>query len=106
VENLGHYHTQWAFLSCGGLDPEGTTNTNQLVVESERAMIRMTERTIVLADSTKWGKRDMVRTCGWRRHLPPRERRTASSLRAGFSRGLRCWSVIHSDAMHRHLSVP
>lgn len=65
VENLGQYHTQWAFLSCSGLDPDGTTNTNQLVVESERTMIRMSERAVVLADSTKWGKRDMVRTCAW-----------------------------------------
>lgn len=65
VEGLGQYHTRWAFLSCGGLDAEGTTNTNQLVAEAERAMIRMAAKAIVLADSTKWGKRDMVRVCGW-----------------------------------------
>jgi DeoR/GlpR family transcriptional regulator of sugar metabolism len=65
VENLGQYHTRWAFLSCSGLDTEGATNTNQLVVESERTMIRMSERTAVLADSTKWGKRGMVRICNW-----------------------------------------
>lgn len=66
VEDLGHYHTRWAFLSCGGFDAEGATNTNQLVVEAERAMIRMAERAVVLADSTKWEKRDMVRVCLWR----------------------------------------
>ncbi|CAM3098329.1 DeoR/GlpR family DNA-binding transcription regulator [Rariglobus hedericola] len=66
VDNLGQYHTRWAFLSCGGLDAEGTTNTNQLVAEAERAMIRMTTQAIVLADSTKWSKRDMVRVCGWK----------------------------------------
>lgn len=65
VENLGHYHTQWAFLSCGGFDEHGITNTNQLVVESERAMLRMSERAVVLADSSKWRRRDMVRTCAW-----------------------------------------
>jgi DeoR/GlpR family transcriptional regulator of sugar metabolism len=65
VENLAHYHTRWAFLSCGGLDAEGATNTNQLVVESERAMIRMAERAVVLADGSKWSKRDMVRAFAW-----------------------------------------
>lgn len=65
VQNLNHYHTRWAFLSCGGLDAEGATNTNQLVVESERAMIRMAERAVVLADSSKWKRRDMVRAFGW-----------------------------------------
>lgn len=65
VDNLGQYHTRWAFLSCGGLDAEGTTNTNQLVVEAERAMVHMAERAVILADSSKWHKRDMVRACRW-----------------------------------------
>ncbi|MDF3059168.1 MAG: srlR [Rariglobus sp.] len=65
VENLSHYHARWAFLSCSGLDAEGPTNTNQLVVEGERAMIRNAEKAVVLADESKWGKRDMVRLCGW-----------------------------------------
>jgi DeoR/GlpR family transcriptional regulator of sugar metabolism len=65
VENLRQYHSQWAFLSVGGLDPEGATNTNQLVVESERAILESTENAVLLADSSKWGRRDMVRQCAW-----------------------------------------
>lgn len=65
VENLAQYHARWAFLSCGGLDAEGATNTNQLVVESERAMIRAATRAVVLADSSKWTRRDMVRAFAW-----------------------------------------
>ncbi len=65
VENLAQYHARWAFLSCGGLDAEGATNTNQLVVESERAMIRAAARSVVLADSSKWSQRDMVRAFSW-----------------------------------------
>jgi DeoR/GlpR family transcriptional regulator of sugar metabolism len=53
VENLRQYHSQWAFLSVGGLDPEGATNTNQLVVESERAILESTENAVLLADSSK-----------------------------------------------------
>ena len=65
VENIARYHARLAFISAGGLDENGSTNTNQLVVESERAMIRAAERTVILADSTKWSRRDMVRTCTW-----------------------------------------
>ena len=66
VENIAGYHARLAFISVGGLDEHGSTNTNQLVVESERAMIRAAERTVVLADSTKWSRRDMVRACDWK----------------------------------------
>lgn len=65
VANLREYHSRWAFLSVGGLDPQGATNTNQLVVESERAIIKNTDHAVILADHTKWGQRDMVRQCEW-----------------------------------------
>jgi len=65
VANLRQYHSQWAFLSVGGLDPDGATNTNQLVVESERAILENTENAVILADSSKWDRRDMVRQCAW-----------------------------------------
>jgi len=65
VANLRQYHSRWAFLSSGGLDPAGATNTNRLVVESEQAMIAQTENAVILADSGKWDRRDMVRQCAW-----------------------------------------
>lgn len=65
VANLADYHARWTFLSCAGLDAEGATNTNQLVVEGERAMIRGAERAVVLADASKWARRDMVRAFAW-----------------------------------------
>ncbi|MEI7956477.1 MAG: DeoR/GlpR family DNA-binding transcription regulator [Verrucomicrobiota bacterium] len=65
VANLRDYHSRWAFLSVGGLDPQGATNTNQLVVESERAMIEQTENAVILADHSKWDHRDMIRQCTW-----------------------------------------
>ena len=65
VANLREYHSRWAFLSVGGLDPRGATNTNQLVVESERAMIEQTENAVILADHSKWDHRDMIRQCDW-----------------------------------------
>lgn len=65
VANLRQYHSRWAFLSVGGLDLQGATNTNQLVVESERAIIEHTDNAVILADHSKWGHRDMVRQCEW-----------------------------------------
>ena len=65
VANLREYHSRWAFLSVGGMDARGATNTNQLVVESERAMIEETENAVILADHSKWDHRDMIRQCDW-----------------------------------------
>lgn len=65
VANLAQYHARWAFLSAGGLDPEGATNTNHLVVANERAMIAHSDQAVILADSSKWDRQDMARQCSW-----------------------------------------
>lgn len=61
VNTLAQYHADWAFLSVGGICEDGIFNTNELVVESERMMIRNADRTVVLADHTKIGRRSMCR---------------------------------------------
>lgn len=66
VKNLLEYNVRYAFLSCGGMDSTGGMNTNQMVVESERVMIAQSEKAIVLADSSKWLKKDMIRAWEWR----------------------------------------
>jgi DeoR/GlpR family transcriptional regulator of sugar metabolism len=65
VRSIESYHAGKAFLSVGGLDAEGATNTNQMVVESERAMLRQAQKVFVLADSSKWQRREMVRAFSW-----------------------------------------
>lgn len=65
VQSLSQYHARWAFLSVGGLDQTGATNTNQLVVESERTILGIAESVVVLADSSKWGRKEMVRAFSW-----------------------------------------
>lgn len=65
VHSLSRFNAKWAFLSVGGFDEEGATNTNQLVAESERAMIRSAQKSVILADATKAGRRDMVKVCSW-----------------------------------------
>lgn len=61
---LAQYRANWAFLSVGGICEDGIYNTNEFVIESERTMIRNADRTVVLADHSKVGRRSMCRICG------------------------------------------
>ncbi len=65
AESIARYHARLAFLSIGGLDALGGTNTNQLVVEGERAMLKSAQRVVVLADHGKWSRQEMVRAFIW-----------------------------------------
>ncbi len=61
---ISQYHARFAFLSVGGITEYGIYNTNELVVETEMAMIEHAERAIILADHSKIGKRAMCRLVG------------------------------------------
>lgn len=63
IANIKQYHADWAFLSVGGLELDLATNSNQLVVETERAMIEQCDKVIMLADSSKFGKKSMNKMC-------------------------------------------
>ncbi|NJM93428.1 MAG: DeoR/GlpR transcriptional regulator [Cytophagales bacterium] len=63
--NLQQYHADWGFLSAGGLDENGVTNSNQLVVETERTMMAQSERSVILADHSKLGLRSMCKMCDY-----------------------------------------
>lgn len=56
------------FLGVDGIDPEfGLTTTNSLEASLNQAMIEAARRVIVLADSTKFGRRGFGRICGLER---------------------------------------
>lgn len=57
------YHATWAFLSAGGVGPDGVFNTDELVQDVERAMIACADRVAVLADHTKVGARALCHVC-------------------------------------------
>lgn len=61
--NLAQYHAHWAFLSVGGITPDGVFNTNELVVESEKVMISHADQVVILADHSKIGCRAMCQVC-------------------------------------------
>ena len=53
------------FLGVDGIDPEfGLTTTNVMEAQLNRKMIATAQKTIVLADSSKFGKRGFGRICG------------------------------------------
>jgi DeoR family transcriptional regulator of aga operon len=53
------------FLGVDGIDAEfGLTTTNMMEAQLNRAMIRAAQKTIVLADSSKFGKRGFGKICG------------------------------------------
>ncbi len=52
------------FLGCNGIDPEGgVTNINLPEAEIKRAMIAVSRRCVVLADSTKFATRALATVC-------------------------------------------
>lgn len=63
ISNIRQYHANTAFLSVGGIGSEQATNSNQLVVETERAIMEQSEKVIMLADHSKLGKRSMCEIC-------------------------------------------
>lgn len=62
VEFLSDYSVDWTFLGADAVDPTaGITNTNTLEIPVKRAMIGAAARTVVLADSSKFGERALAR---------------------------------------------
>lgn len=53
------------FLGVDGIDPEfGLTTSNMMEAQLNRKMIKTAQKTIVLADSSKFGKRGFGKICG------------------------------------------
>jgi DeoR family transcriptional regulator of aga operon len=53
------------FLGVDGIDPEfGLTTTNMMEAQLNKKMIEASQKTIVLADSSKFGKRGFGKICG------------------------------------------
>lgn len=60
---LAEINCRKAVLSVGGIHDEGCYNSNLLLVETERAMMRAADEVIVVADSTKFGRKSLARLC-------------------------------------------
>lgn len=51
-------------LSVAGVNDEGFFNNNMLLVETERAMMAAADEVMVVADSSKFGRRSLTHLCG------------------------------------------
>lgn len=60
---LDSINVQTAVLSIAGADHRGYYNSNLLLVETERAMMKCADKTIVVADSSKFGKSSLAKLC-------------------------------------------
>ncbi|MBX7166980.1 MAG: DeoR/GlpR family DNA-binding transcription regulator [Pirellulales bacterium] len=60
---LSHVGVRRTVLSVAGITERGYYNSNLLLVETERAMLRAADEIIVVADSTKFGRQSLAHLC-------------------------------------------
>ncbi|MFN9976520.1 MAG: DeoR/GlpR family DNA-binding transcription regulator, partial [Phycisphaerae bacterium] len=63
VEALKAIHVGRLIMGTGGIVAEGLFNSNALLVETERQMIRAAEHVTLVADSSKFGQRALSHLC-------------------------------------------
>ncbi|MEE2641546.1 MAG: DeoR/GlpR family DNA-binding transcription regulator [Planctomycetota bacterium] len=60
---LSELNCRLAFLSVAGIHEDGFYNSNFLLVETEKAMMQAADEVVIIADSTKFGKKSLARLC-------------------------------------------
>ncbi len=60
---LPDLHVHQTIMSCGGITAKGLFNSNVLLVETERQMMRCADMVTVLADHTKIGRQALAFLC-------------------------------------------
>jgi DeoR family fructose operon transcriptional repressor len=63
VEAFAKMRADVAIMSCGGLTPEGVTNSHGLLIDIQRAMIQAARRIVFCVDSSKFGRQSISRLC-------------------------------------------
>jgi DeoR family transcriptional regulator, fructose operon transcriptional repressor len=63
IQMMKGLHVQQAFLSVAGLTARGLFNSNPLLVETERQMMRSADEVTVVADHTKVGRQGLAFLC-------------------------------------------
>src|SRR5262249_37433890 len=60
---LEDVHVTQTIMSTGGITPKGLFNSNLLLVETERRMMRCADEVVVVADHTKIGRQALAFLC-------------------------------------------
>ena len=63
IRQLEDVHVQQMLLSVSGITAKGLFNSNMLLVEAERRMMRCADEVVVLADHTKFGRQALAHLC-------------------------------------------
>jgi len=63
IRMLPDVHVNQALLSCSGITQRGLFNSNLLLVETQRQMMRCADEVVVLADHTKVGRPALAFLC-------------------------------------------
>jgi DeoR/GlpR family transcriptional regulator of sugar metabolism len=63
VRTLDEVHVHQAILSVGGITAKGLFNSNLLLVETERRMMRCADEVVVVADHSKIGRQALAFLC-------------------------------------------
>jgi DeoR/GlpR family transcriptional regulator of sugar metabolism len=65
LQMLKDIHVQQMVMSVGGITAKGFFNSNLLLVETERQMMRCADEVVVVADHTKIGRQALAFLCGF-----------------------------------------
>jgi DeoR family transcriptional regulator, fructose operon transcriptional repressor len=65
IHMMAELHVHQTILSVGGLTARGLFNSNLLLVETERQMMRCADEVVVVADHTKFGRPALAFLCPW-----------------------------------------
>lgn len=60
-----NYSATKVFMGVEGIDEQGATNSEMLLIRTERAMIEHGKELIILADSSKFNRRGNLKLCGF-----------------------------------------
>lgn len=63
IRSLPDVHVNQAVMSCSGITARGLFNSNLLLVETQRAMMRCADEVVVVADHTKVGRPALAFLC-------------------------------------------
>jgi DeoR/GlpR family transcriptional regulator of sugar metabolism len=63
IRTLPDIHVNQALLSCSGITARGLFNSNLLLVETQRGMMRCADEIVVVADHTKIGRPALAYLC-------------------------------------------
>ncbi len=64
IQAMESIRVRTAILGAGGIVAEGIYNSNSLLVETERRMMRSGQEVMIVADHTKFGRMALARLCG------------------------------------------